>query len=119
MFQNLTLKRYFASTVKQKITKHFQNNDDKNEILSKFPSHLQKISHEKKPSAVYVADRKAAKTIVDSIRRFHKTNVPFFEVNPGPCILSECILSELQQIQLYLIESNSYFNTIQEVQSKK
>lgn len=116
MFRNLTLKRYFASTVKQKITKHFQNNDE-NETLSKFPSHFQKISYKKKPSAVYVANQKAAKTIVDSIRRFHKTNVPFFEVNPGPCILSECFLSELQPIQLYLIESNSDFYKIQEVQS--
>lgn len=114
MFRNLVLKRYFASTVKQKITKHFKSNDE-NEIFSKFPSHFHKISHKKKPNAVYVADQKAAKTIVDSIRRFHKTNVPFFEVNPGPCILTECLLSELLQIQLYLIESNSDFNTIQEV----
>lgn len=116
MFRNLTLKRQFASTVNQKIKKHFKSTDE-NETLSKFPSHFQKISHKKEPSAVYVADRKAAVTIVDSIRRFHKTNVPFFEVNPGPCILSECLLSELQQIQLYLIETNGDFNTIQEVQS--
>lgn len=114
MFRNLVHKRYLASTVKQKITKHFKSNDE-NEILSKFPSHFHKISHKNKPNAVYVANQKAAQTIVDSIRRFHKANVPFFEVNPGPCILTECLLSELLKIELYLIESNSEFDTIQKV----
>lgn len=115
MFRNLNLKRYFGSTVKQKITKHFKSNDE-NENLSKFPSYFYKISHKKRPTAVYVADQKAAQIIVDSIRRFHKPNVPFFEVNPGPCILSECLLSQLNPIQLYLLESNSDFDAVQKVQ---
>lgn len=109
-FINKTAK---ASTCSRKILNHFSNNGQLSN-LDLFPSEL-KVVTSKKDKKIYVADKNAAEKIANTISRLRVTNVPFFEINPGPCILTQSLLHHINQEKLELIEENEEFMNIQEV----
>lgn len=108
------IKLFYSSKVKQDIINCFKSNNQK-VILNKFPKSFQKVLTKKNLNALYVADEIAADTIITSIERFIRNDSTFFEINPGPCILTEHLLPRLQGNKLYLIESNKEFDKHQEV----
>ncbi|XP_055321600.1 dimethyladenosine transferase 2, mitochondrial [Sitodiplosis mosellana] len=101
-----------ASTCPTKIYNHFSNNGQLSN-LDLFPSDLKRITS-KKDIDLYVADDDAANVIAKAIARFRMPNVPFFEVNPGPCILAKALLRHLEPKKLGLIEKNKEFIHIQQ-----
>lgn len=109
LFVNGTAK---ASTCSRQILKHFSNNGQLSN-LDLFPSEL-KVSTSK-DKKIYVADKYAAEKIANTILRLRVTNVPFFEINPGPCFLTNSLLNHTNPGKLELIEENEEFMDIQKV----
>lgn len=110
-------KRLFSGRVKRgcspKIYEHFLMNGQTS-VLDSFPKGLKKITR-KKDISFYVADQKMSDEIVSRIARFHNKDVPFFEINPGACILTKSLLSQLKPQKLVLIEGDEFFTQIQTV----
>lgn len=102
-----------SSSCPQNILNHFLQNGQV-ENLKLFPSEWKRITS-KKETELYVADQDAAKVIAKTISRFHVKNVPFFEINPGPCILSKALLHYINPKKLGLIEKNDNFAHFQKV----
>lgn len=109
--------RYFlirtanASTCSKRIHEHFSKNGQLSN-LDLFPSDLKQV-RSKKHIDLYVADNEAAEVIAKTIARFRVENVPFFEINPGPCILTNALLRHVNPKKLGLIEKNKEFTHIQ------
>lgn len=82
--------------------------------LELFPADLKRVSR-KKDQQIYVANEHTAHQIANLIKRFHRKNVPFVELSPGPCILSKALLDQLDMETLVLIQTNNEFATIQQV----
>lgn len=97
----------------RKIFNHFSKNGQASN-LNLFPSELKRVTA-KKISQIYVANEGTGQQIARSISRFHVKKVPFFELNPGPCILSNALLNELNPKRFGLIEENEEFLDIQMV----
>lgn len=109
--------RYFSvnpkDTCTRKIFNHFHKNGQASS-LNLFPSELKRVTT-KKDSQIYVAEEAAAQQIAEIISQFHTENVPFFELNPGPCILSNALIQKLNLKKFGLIEKNEEFLDIQKV----
>lgn len=114
-----SLYRLFSANSKKnrfhsKILKHFKVNDQES-ILEQFPNELTDKISRKEPKSIYVANEKTANLIANTISKYRKENVPFFECNPGPGILTANLLQHLEPKQLRLIERCTAFISIQEV----
>lgn len=93
-------------------TKQAQNSF-KNLYHRLFPDLLQRKNLTKLPRALYIAND--ATQIANAIKPFHKKDVPFFEVNPGPGILTKLLLT-FDCKDLLLFENDSHF--IEQLQVK-
>lgn len=100
----------------QQIYKHFLKIEQTTN-LDLFPCDIKKVTTKKNPS-LYVADQQIADQIATSISRFRKKNVPFFEINPGPCILTTSLLNQLKPRKIGLIERNDEFTNVQQVRAR-
>lgn len=112
-------KRMASSGSSKKISKFFQEIGELSN-LDVFPSELKRVSKKKVHSSedgLYVASNNAAVTIAKAIKPHYLETVPFFEINPGPCILSKALLKHLKPTTLTLVHSeNSHtFAPIQQV----
>lgn len=103
-----------ARSVSQKIVNHFSKIGQTSN-LDLFPNDLKKVSP-KRDQTWYVADEKAGEIIAKAISPFYRENVPFFEINPGPCILTKALLRHLNPSILGLVESKEEFSHVQQVQ---
>lgn len=97
----------------RKILDHFQNSGQITN-LNLFPSNLKRVTR-KKIQQIYVANEQAAEEIAKLIGQFHRKNVPFVELSPGPCILSKALLNQLDMKRLVLIQKGDEFADIQQV----
>lgn len=97
-----------------KILKHFKVNNQES-ILKQFPNELTDKISRKEPKSIYVANENTANSIAKTISKYHKENVPFFECNPGPGILTANLLQHLHPKRLRLIEKCIAFSSIQAV----
>lgn len=95
----------------RKIVKYFSENGQ-TQNLGLFPNDFKKLNA-RKDLGIYVADAEAANKIASSICRFQKKDVPFFEINPGPCILTRALISQLEFKMLGLTEKNELFSDVQ------
>lgn len=120
-------KNYFCTATPNHISSKSKGNgsrrllDHFNQIgqtsnLDLFPSELKRITS-KQEIQVYIANDDAAQKVTNLISKFHNKNVPLFELNPGPCILSKTLLDQLNLEKLVLIEQNEDFKDIQTVRS--
>lgn len=107
-------KRFYKGSGSRQILKYFNKNDN-TANLNAFPVNYRKVITKKKPNAFYLANKTTANQIVDVISRYHNKNLPFFEVNPGACILTKSLLERLKPEKLYLIERCKDFSEIQTV----
>lgn len=109
--------RHFSEKVKancsQKIYKHFLKIGQTSN-LELFPSELKRVTSKKNPS-LYIADQNIADKIASEISRYRNDDVPLFEINSGPCILTRSLLSQLNPSKFGLIERNDEFSEIQRV----
>lgn len=96
-----------------KIRNHFVKSGQLSN-LNLFPEDLQRITS-KKQSQIYVASKGASDQIANLIGQFHEKTVPFVELLPGPCILSEALLKQLDMSTLLLVEKDKQFVDIQQV----
>lgn len=109
--------RHFSEKVKancsQKIYKHFLKIGQTSN-LELFPSKLKRVTS-KKNSPLYIADQNIADKIAIEISRYRNDDVPLFEINSGPCILTRSLLNQLKPSKFGLIERNDEFREIQTV----
>lgn len=98
----------------RRIYNHFLKNDQV-DILHQFPKELKRVTTKRDPE-LYVANQNAAKQITHAIARHHVKEVPFFEMNPGPCVLTKVLLQQLKLNKIGLIERNETFANVQKVQ---
>lgn len=82
-------------------------------ILTEFP-HLKAKSREECPQ-LFVGNEGTAKEIVNIIGKYHKPNVPFFEINAGPCIFTKELVKHLPITKLVLLENDDRFEDVQKV----
>ncbi|XP_031617857.1 dimethyladenosine transferase 2, mitochondrial [Contarinia nasturtii] len=103
----------FGCTWSKQILKHFTSTGQQSN-LKLFPREMRTSCSKSK--FLYVASDETAQIIAKAIQPHYITNVPFFEVDPGPCILTRAFLQHLRPTTLALI--NRYkaekFKTIQE-----
>lgn len=102
-----------ADKCSSNILKHFSKSNQISN-LDLFPSELKRATS-KKDTRTYVADNNAAEVIAKALSRLRVNDVPFFEINPGPCILTKALLSHLKPKKLGLIERNPEFLHFQQV----
>lgn len=118
-FRNIysIITRLSSGKVKEsrKIRKYFAENGQASN-LGLFPNDFKRLNA-RKSLGIYVADAKTANEIASKISRFQRKNVPFFEINPGPCILTKALISQLELKILGLTEKNELFADIQLVRS--
>lgn len=95
------------------IYNHFLKNGQV-DVLDLFPKELKRATT-KKEAELYIADPNVANQIANAISQHHLKEVPFFEFNPGPCILTKALLQQLKLNKLGLIESREPFVGTQEV----
>lgn len=107
-------KRFYKGSGSRHILDYF-NKTDNTANLNAFPVNYRKVITKKNPNAFYLANENTANQIVDVISRYYNKNLPFFEVNPGACILTKSLLERLKPEKLYLIERCNDFNEIQTV----
>lgn len=62
-----------------------------------------------------VANTDTAVQIVNTLTKYHKDSVPFIEINPGPCVLTQQIIQRLPIKRLVLVEDSSKFEDFQTV----
>lgn len=84
------------------------------DILQQFPREFKRVTTKRDPE-LYVADENAAKQITNAIARHRVKEVPFFEINPGPFVLTKALLHQLKLKKIGLIERNEAFANIQKV----
>lgn len=112
--------RYYSEKLKRncspKIHEHFKR-IRQTANLNLFPVELKKVIT-KKDHALYVADKNIAEKIASTITRFHNDSVPFFEIDPGPGILSNSLISQLNTKEFLSIERSGNFTEIKTVNNK-
>lgn len=97
----------------RKIHEHFEKSGQITN-LNLFPADSKRVTR-KKNQQIHVANEQAAQQIASLISRFHKKDVPFVELSPGPCILSKALLNQLDMETLVLIQMDNEFAPIQQV----
>lgn len=97
----------------RKIFDHFLKNEQ-TPNLDLFPNDLKRVTTKKVPQT-YIAEEEIAQKIAVLVSRFQLKDVPLFEINPGPCILSKALLKTLNPKKFGLIEQNEEFLDIQMV----
>lgn len=112
--------RYYSEKLKgncsPKIHEHFKR-IRQTANLNLFPVELKKVIT-RKDHALYVADKNIADKIASIISRFHNDSVPFFEIDPGPGILSNSLMSQLNIKEFISIERSGDFTEIKKVKIK-
>lgn len=97
----------------RKIFDHFSKNE-RTPNLDLFPNDMKRVTTKKVPQ-IYIAEEEIAKKIAVLVSRFQLKDVPLFELNPGPCILSNALLKTMNPKKFGLIEQNEEFLDIQMV----
>lgn len=97
----------------RQIFNHFEKSGQVSN-LDLFPSDLKRVAVGKFPH-IYVANKEISEKIAQYITKFHHNDVPLFELNPGPCLLSSALLSHLNPKTLILVEKSEEFLSIQHV----
>lgn len=69
---------------------------------------LNRRSSYKNPQ-LYVANNDTAVQIITSLSKYHNKNVPFVELNPGPCVLTRQLVKQLPIKRLILVEEAQKF----------
>lgn len=97
----------------RKIHEHFEKSGQITN-LELFPTDSKRVTR-KQNQQIHVANEQTAQQIANLISRFHKKDVPFVELSPGPCILSKALLGQLDMETLVLIQMDKEFAPIQQV----
>lgn len=107
--------RFSATRVRggKSIQEHFVKNDGTS-TLNLFPTNLKRITT-KKNQTLYIADQNVAALIANKISQHRIQNVPFVEIDPGPCILTQELIRQMDLKEIRLIHNNEEFLHIQKV----